>query len=111
MGPKMEWTSEKPTDPIELRVYPGADGDFTLYEDGNDGYAYQRGEYATIALHWDDRARALTLSPREGSFPQMLAEHKFRLIIVGPDHGVGIGETVVADAAVLYQGTRLVVKP
>ena len=111
MGPKMEWTSEKPTDPIELRVYPGADGDFTLYEDGNDGYAYEKGAYATIALHWDDKARALTLSPRAGSFPEMLAEHKFRLVIVGPDHGVGIGETVVADAAVLYQGTRLVVKP
>jgi alpha-D-xyloside xylohydrolase len=111
MGPKMEWTTEKPTDPIELRVYPGADGDFTLYEDGNDGYGYERGEHATIALHWDDRARELTLAPREGSFPAMLPEHRFRLVIVGKDHGVGIGETVVADAAVVYQGTRLVVKP
>jgi alpha-D-xyloside xylohydrolase len=111
MGPKMEWTTEKPTDPIELRVYPGADGDFTLYEDSNDGYGYERGEHATIALHWDDAARALTLAPREGSFPTMLPEHKFRLVIVGKDHGVGIGETVVADAAVVYQGTRLVVKP
>ena len=111
MGPKMEWTTEKPTDPIELRVYPGADGDFTLYEDNNDGYAYERGEHATIALHWDDAARSLTLAPREGSFPAMLPEHTFRLVIVGKDHGVGIGETVVAEAAVVYQGTRLVVKP
>ena len=111
MGPKMEWTTEKPEDPIEVRVYPGADGDFTLYEDGNDGYAYERGEHATIALHWDDAARTLTLAPREGSFPGMLPEHKFRLVVVQKDHGVGIGVTGVGDAAVTYSGTRLVVKP
>ena len=35
MGPDVEYTTEKAADPIELRVYTGADGDFTLYADEN----------------------------------------------------------------------------
>jgi alpha-D-xyloside xylohydrolase len=111
MGPKMEWTTEKPADPIELRIYPGADGDFTLYEDQNDGYAYEKGAHATIALHWDDAAKTLTLGAREGSFPGMLAEHTFRVVLVGKGHGVGIGESAAADKTVKYKGEKLVVKP
>ena len=74
MGPAMEWTTEKPADPLEVRVYPGADGDFTLYEDENDGYNYTKGAHATIALHWDDAAKTLAVGAREGSFPGMLNE-------------------------------------
>ena len=54
LGPDEEWSTEKPADPIELRIYQGADGDFTLYEDENDTYNYEKGAYATIPLHWDD---------------------------------------------------------
>jgi alpha-D-xyloside xylohydrolase len=54
MGPDVEYTTEKPADPIELRVYTGADGDFTLYEDENDNYNYEKGAYATIPIHWND---------------------------------------------------------
>ena len=54
MGPTMEWSTQKPADPIEIRVYPGANGDFTLYEDENDNYDYAKGQHATIRLHWDD---------------------------------------------------------
>ena len=111
MGPKMEWTTEKPADPIELRIYPGADGDFTLYEDENDGYAYEKGAHATIALHWDDGVRTLTLGAREGSFPGMLAEHTFRIELVREDHGVGIGEARDADTTIVYKGARMVVRP
>jgi len=47
LGPDEEWSTQKPADPIELRIYRGADGDFTLYEDENDGYDYEKGAYAT----------------------------------------------------------------
>jgi len=106
MGPAMEWTTEKPADPIELRIYPGADGDFTLYEDENDSYRYEKGAYSTIALHWDDAARTLTLGARQGSFPGMLAQRTFRIVLVGKDHGVGIGETAKAEATVKYTGAK-----
>jgi alpha-D-xyloside xylohydrolase len=106
MGPTMEWTTEKPADPIELRIYPGADGDFVLYEDENDSYRYEKGTHATIALHWDDAAKTLTLGARQGSFPGMLAERTFRVVLVGKDHGVGIGETAKAEATVKYTGAK-----
>ena len=111
MGPTMEWATEKPADPIELRVYAGADGDFTLYEDQNDGYAYEHGAHATIAMHWNDAAKTLTIGAREGSFPGMLSERTFRVVLVGPAHGVGIGETATAEKEVKYAGSKLEVKP
>jgi alpha-D-xyloside xylohydrolase len=111
MGPRMEWTTERPSDPIELRIYLGADGDFTFYEDQNDGYQYEKGAHATIHLHWDDAARTLTLSDRVGNFPGMLAEHTFRLVVVGKGHGVGIGESEFAEATVVYKGVKLAVRP
>jgi alpha-D-xyloside xylohydrolase len=106
MGPKMEWTTEKPADPIELRIYPGANGDFTLYEDQNDGYQYEKGAHATIAIHWDDAAKTLTLGPREGSFPGMLAEHTFRVVIVGGAHGVGIADIATPEKTIAYKGEK-----
>src|ERR1035438_798834 len=111
MGPAMEWTTEKPADPIELRIYPGADGDFTIYEDENDSYRYEKGAYATIALHWDDGAKTLTLGAREGSFPGMLAERTFRVVLVNKGHGVGIGESETAEVSVAYKGEKMAVKP
>jgi alpha-D-xyloside xylohydrolase len=105
----MEWSTEKPADPLEVRVYAGADGDFTLYEDENDGYDYTKGVHATIALHWDDGAKTLTVGAREGSFPGMLAKRTFRVVLVGRGHGVGIGESASADKTVEYVGDKVAV--
>jgi alpha-D-xyloside xylohydrolase len=99
-GPAMEWATQKTEDPIELRVYPGADGDFTLYEDENDGYAYEKGAHATIAMHWDDRGKTLTIGAREGSFPGMLKERTFSVDVVGG-----------TSKAVKYVGEKVAVKP
>src|SRR5450432_3235898 len=59
LGPEEEYSNQKPADPIELRVYPGADGSFTLYEDENDNYNYEQGVYSTIVIHWDDAKQQL----------------------------------------------------
>ena len=68
LGPEIEWSAQKPADPIELRVYRGADGDFTLYEDENDNYNYEKGVYATIPLTGTRRSRrSLSASARERS--------------------------------------------
>jgi alpha-D-xyloside xylohydrolase len=111
MGPKMEWATEKAADPIELRIYPGADGDFVLYEDENDGYAYEKGAHATIALHWDDGAKTLMVGAPEGSFPGMLKRRTFKVVVVKGGHGVGIEESEKAELEVKYDGAKLVVKP
>jgi alpha-D-xyloside xylohydrolase len=110
MGPAMEWAMEKPADPIELRIYPGADGDFTFYEDENDNYNYTKGAHATIALRWDDAAKTLTVGGREGSFPGMLATRTFKVVVVGKDHGTGVGETTAPNATVTYTGEKVTVK-
>jgi alpha-D-xyloside xylohydrolase len=54
MGPAMEFSSQSAANPIELRVYPGPDADFTLYEDDGLTYDYEKGDYSTIPMHWDD---------------------------------------------------------
>ena len=82
MGPFVQYAAEKPADPIELRIYPGADGSFTLYEDENDNYNYEKGVYSTIAFHWNDAKRRLTIDARKGSFPGMLKERSFSVVIV-----------------------------
>ena len=111
LGPEMEWSTEKPEDPIELRVYPGADGDFTLYEDENDGYNYEKGVYATIPLHWDDAQHALTIGDRKGEFPGMLQSRTFKVVVVGERHGAGISPEDQPDQVVQYSGKALGITP
>ena len=105
-GPPIQYAMEK-VDPIELRVYPGADGSFTLYEDEGDNYDYESGVHATIPFIWDDSARTLTIGARTGSFPGMLAQRTFRVVFVRPGHGAGLVDNTPADLVVTYTGAPL----
>ena len=109
MGPDVEYAAEKPADPIELRIYAGANGDFTLYEDENDNYDYEKGTYATIPIHWDDAAQRLTIGARKGHFPGMLEKRTFRVVFVSQGHGAGIGQTAQADKVVSYSGAAVTI--
>ena len=80
LGPEMQYVGEKAWDDLELRIYPGANGDFTLYEDEGDNYNYEKGQYATIAFHWNDKARTLTIDERKGSYPGMLTKRHFTIV-------------------------------
>jgi len=104
MGPELQHTSEKPADPIELRIYRGADGKFTLYEDDGESYAYEKGEHATISLLWNDASQTLTIGARVGNFPGIMRNRTFNAVLVGQDHGVGERSVAVADRAVQYSG-------
>ncbi|MGH9733212.1 MAG: glycoside hydrolase family 31 protein [Candidatus Acidiferrales bacterium] len=110
MGPDVQYSTEK-TDPIELRIYEGADGNFVLYEDENDNYDYETGRHSTIPLHWDDASHTLTIGDRQGSFPGMPASHTFHIVFVGEGHGAGIAPTSQPDKIVQYSGQRLTVTP
>ena len=111
LGPDQEWSTEKPADPIELRIYPGANGDFTIYEDENDTYNYEKGAYATIPLHWDDASRTLTIADRKGQFLGMLDTRTFRIVLVRENHGIGINPSDEPDKVVQYSGKQLTVTP
>ena len=81
LGPEMQYTGEKPWDNLEIRLYPGADGTFTLYEDEGDTYNYERGIYSTIPFHWNDRSHTLTIGNRQGQYPGMLTNRKFTVVM------------------------------
>jgi alpha-D-xyloside xylohydrolase len=83
MGPEMQYVGEKSWDQLELRVYPGADGQFVLYEDEGDGYNYEKGAYSTINIKWNERTRTLTIGERQGNFKGMIQQRCFT--IVTPD--------------------------
>jgi alpha-D-xyloside xylohydrolase len=109
MGPDEQYASEKPADPIELRIYRGADGAFTLYEDENDNYNYEKGAHAEIPISWNESRRTLTLGARVGSFPGMLKERTFNLVFVGDHHGVGVEPAPTFDRSVHYAGQAMTV--
>lgn len=108
LGPFMEWSDQKPCDPIELRIYPGADATMCLYEDSGDGYDYEKGARAVIPISWKEADRKLTIGARQGSFPGMLAMKTFHVVWVGPNHGTGMAEAK-PDLVVSYDGTQVMV--
>ena len=99
LGPEMQYVGEKAWDHLELRVYPGADATFTLYEDEGDNYNYERGVYTTIPMTWNDRTRTLTIGQRKGNYPGMLQSRKFTIVL--PDN---------TSKVVEYQGEPITAK-
>lgn len=84
LGPDVQYAEEKPWDNLEVRVYPGADGTFSLYEDEFDNYNYEKGAYTVIPFKWDDKSRTLTVGSRQGSYPGMIGDRKFRMRLAAP---------------------------
>ena len=106
MGPEVQYSTEKPWDELELRIYPGADGTFTLYEDEGDNYNYERGQFTEIPFTWDDATRTLTIGQRRGQFKGMLQSRRFN-IVVGAK---GQQPATQFNATVDYNGTETSVK-
>jgi alpha-D-xyloside xylohydrolase len=106
----VQYAEEKKWDNLQIRVYEGADGEFTLYEDENDNYNYEKGMYSTITFTWDDANRTLTIGERQGQFPGMLTERQFSIIKVA--EGKGVGDKVVEDfdKVVTYTGKQTLVE-
>jgi alpha-D-xyloside xylohydrolase len=101
LGPVVQYAAERPDAPLELRIYPGADGDYTYYEDAGEGWGYERGEYALTDMHWDDAARRLTIAPRRGTYPGMKTRRRFKVVVVGQE-----GKAV----DVVYDGRAMTIK-
>ena len=99
LGPEMQYVGEKSWDNLEIRIYPGADGEFSLYEDEGDGYNYEQGYYSNIIFTWTDRTRTLHISARQGGYKGMLLDRKFTLVL--PD-----GTTRTID----YNGNQIELK-
>jgi alpha-D-xyloside xylohydrolase len=109
MGPPIEFAGQA-NDPIELRVYPGADGEFTLYADEGDTYNYEKGAYATILFRWNESHHLLTIAKREGTYPGMRQNLTFNIVFVQRNHGTEIEETRIPDSTVTYDGRPVEIK-
>jgi alpha-D-xyloside xylohydrolase len=110
LGPKVQYATEKRWDNLEIRVYEGADGTFTLYEDENDNYDYEKGIYSTISFSWNDARKELTISDCKGSFPGMLTDRKFNIVRVTKNKGAGMEVVKYFDKVIDYSGKKVVVK-
>jgi len=104
VGTEIQYATENKWNGLEIRIYEGASGEFTLYEDETDNYNYEKGICSTITFKWNDTTKALTIEDRKGSFPGMLTERKFRIVkISNKDIHQKIGKEVV------YKGKKTVV--
>jgi alpha-D-xyloside xylohydrolase len=108
LGPQITH-ADTAADPIELRVYTGASGQFTLYEDAGDSYDYEQGVRATTPVTWNETTQDLTIGPTTGSFPGMLSNRTFNVVWVSPGHGTGDSITASIDKAISYQNNWTVV--
>lgn len=108
MGPYLQYWNEIHADPIELRIYAGADGQFILYED--DGLSpTSTTKSATIEFSWSESLNTLSISKRNGSFPGMLNTRTFNVVFVSNNHGVGVSPTKTPDHVVHYNGTAVTI--
>lgn len=110
MGPEIQYATER-ADTIELRIYPGKDGAFTIYEDEGDNYNYETGSYATIPITYIDATRNVIIGSREGSFKGMEEKKVFNIVFVTFDHGVGGTITAEPDHRLEYTGEQVSIFP
>ncbi len=108
-GPEVQYSTEKKWDNLEIRVYPGADGSFTLYEDENDNYNYENGAFSTIDFEWNDSARQLTISDRNGSYPDMIGKRRFNIVVVDSDSPSG-DKPMKPTRTVSYNGKKQTIR-
>ena len=109
MGPNIEYATQKPAGAIELRIYPGADGAFTFYEDENDNYNYENGKSSTYSFKWDDKLHRLAISARKGSFDGMVKKRLINIVVVKQGHGFNGDITEKADRSLIYAGKAVTV--
>ena len=110
LGPVVQYVDQPTAEPIELRIYAGADGEFTLYDDQGSNYDCEKGQYATTRFVWNDKAKTLTLEDRQGSFDGMKKEQTFkiRLFVVEEKDILPYLQTI--ETTITYSGKKMKVK-
>lgn len=107
-GPDVQYSNEKPWDNLEIRVYPGADGSFTLYEDEGDNYNYEKGKYSQIKFVYNDGSHTLIICSRKGSFKGMLRKRRFRVLLINKNSSLSEQERFIIKN-VEYNGKHIVI--
>ena len=98
MGPLKQYTGEKVDGPLEISVYPGADGSFLLYEDDGSSFDFRKGEWMGVRMAWNDARKTLALRLAPGSKMLPPARRELR---------VKVGDTV---KSAVFDGHNLEVR-
>lgn len=111
-GPDIQYSAATDWDNLEIRIYPGADGTFTLYEDERDNYNYEQGRFSEIPFTWNDATQTLTIGARQGAFDGMLTKRTFRIVLVDADNHVGLGiqQSARISKEIVYDGSEVSAK-
>lgn len=109
MGPVMQWSTEKKADNLTIMVFAGKDADYELYEDEDTNYNYENGAYTTIAMHYDEATKTLTIADRKGNFEGMLESRKFNVVLVDGNNQYKDFNSL-KGVSVKYTGTKTEVK-
>ncbi len=109
-GPAMQYSDEKPASDITLYVYAGQNGAFTLYEDENVNYNYEKGKYAMIPFTYDEAARSLLIGDRQGEFNGMLRERTFNVVLVDKANPQPFDLAKANGQKVQYNGSKQIIK-
>ena len=102
LGPVQQYVNEQPNPALEIRVYPGADGKLSLYDDDGTSYRYEQGQRSVVNLTWDDHRRLLIIEPRQGAYSGMPAERTFIIHC--------IGDAAAGEKKVMYRGRKLTLR-
>jgi alpha-D-xyloside xylohydrolase len=109
IGPEITYADEQPNAPLELRIYPGQNGSFTLYDDEGDNYNYEQGRFAMIRLSWDDTNRRLTLYKRQGDYPRIPESREFRISMSDNTSDNPLASETASFRTVLYDGSEITI--
>ncbi|QDA61567.1 TIM-barrel domain-containing protein [Hymenobacter jejuensis] len=109
-GPEIQYTTEKPADPITLYVYTGKDAQFSLYEDENVNYNYEKGASAVIPFSYSEKDKSLTIGERKGTFPGMPTQRSFRVVWVSKDKPTAFNLDAASGNPIPYSGSAVIVK-
>jgi len=109
MGPDLQYTGEKPADPLTIYVYTGNDTQFDLYEDEGANYNYENGKHTIIPLLWSEANRTLTIGERQGEFEGMLENRTFNIVFISRNSGISLDGSDKTYQEVRYDGTEKVV--
>ncbi len=104
VGEEIQYTSEKPAAPITLYIYGGNDASFRIYEDEGTNYNYEKGEYSTISIQYNDQSKELTIGERQGAFDGMVKQRIFHVVLIDKDRAKGFDSKLTPDATINYSG-------
>ena len=109
-GRDLQYSDQYPADTLTLYVYTGRDAEFTLYEDENTNYNYEKGAYLQIPLTYDEASGVLTIGAQEGAYEGMPTSRTVHVIVVSPESSVAFSRQRLPDNTVEYTGQKIELK-